>query len=189
MTIHRTGNWNDGSLEWFAVQPLLVNAKADVLFLLDCCAAASAAAPSNTTVGIKETIGACAFESRAPEPGPFSFTNTLIEVLDAWKQRPMFSAAMLHSEVLARLKHPRPQKDRPGRMAEFRRSPVYVVTTTDPLAVSIELGRRMLPKLGDPMNDRSSAKKNKRYPYSRCNCCCIGISANFSNLVATRARR
>jgi len=119
-------------MEWFAVQPLLVNAQADVLFLLDCCVAASAAAPSNTTVGIKETVGACAFEARVPEPGAFSFANTLIEVLDAWKWRPMFSVAMLHSELLARLKHPKPQKDRFGRMAEFRRSPIYVVTTTDP---------------------------------------------------------
>jgi hypothetical protein len=57
------------------------------------------------------TIGACAFEARAPEPGPFSFTNILIKVLDAWKWRPMFSAAMLHSELLARLKHPRPHRD------------------------------------------------------------------------------
>ena len=79
----------------------------------------------------------------------------------------MFSAAMLHSELLARLKHPRPQKDRFGRMAEFRRSPVYVVTTTDPKAVSMELGRRISRKAGDSIPEPFSSDSTCIKPMAR----------------------
>ena len=92
------------------MQPLFMNAKSDVLFLLDCCAAASAVASTKSIVGVKETIAACAFESQAPEPGTSSFTHSLIDVLEDWVWRPVFSAAMLHAELLARLKHHKPQK-------------------------------------------------------------------------------
>ncbi|KAH7417952.1 hypothetical protein BKA64DRAFT_653228 [Cadophora sp. MPI-SDFR-AT-0126] len=138
----RTGNWNRGSLEWFAIQPIFLNARADVLFLLDCCSAASATTSSSSAVGIKETIAACGFEAQAPEPGGHSFTNVLIEVLEEWKHRHVFSAAMLHNELLARLRHHKPKKDMYGKVVESRRSPVYVVTTSNAKAVSIEFARR-----------------------------------------------
>ena len=102
-------------------------ASSDCLLLLDCCAAASAA-PTNGTA-ITETIAACGWESIAAEPGPFSFTNTLISVLDDWINRP-FTAAMLHSELLSRLKHEKPVSVGNQRV-ERRRTPVYIVTTAN----------------------------------------------------------
>jgi hypothetical protein len=63
------------------------------------------------TYSITETIAACGWETWAPEPGRHSFTNALIEVLEDWKDRKLFSAAMLHSEVLSVSKHPRPKKN------------------------------------------------------------------------------
>ena len=145
------------------MQPLLLNAKSDVLFLLDCCSAASAAASSSSTAGVKETIAACAFESRTTEPGSFSFTSALIEVLEDWVWRPLFSAAMLHAEILARLKHPKPIRDRSGNISESRRSPVYVVTTTNPRAVSIEL-RSRLRILSDSSTTGRPAKRRMLIP-------------------------
>jgi hypothetical protein len=142
MTNLRTGRENEGTLEWFAIQPHFLNVKADVLFLLDCCSAASAPTSLQTAVGIKETLGACGFESEAPEPGPHSFTSELIDVLRKWKHRTPFSVAMLHSELLANLRHPKPKEDMFHKIVELRRTPVYVVTTSNPQALSIELARR-----------------------------------------------
>lgn len=110
--------------------------------MLDCCAAASATTKPQFVSGLKETIGACGFESEAPEPGSHSFTCELIDILDKWKNRAAFSVAMLHSELLANLRHPKPKKDMFGKLVESRRTPVYVVTTSNTRAVSIELGRR-----------------------------------------------
>ena len=127
------------TVEWFAIQPLFQKAKADMMFLLDCCAAASAASvSSSSTTATTETIAACGFETSTPEPGPHSFTNTLIDVLSSWSDRAPFSVAMLHSKVLAQLQHERPQKDCFGKKIE-RRTPVYIVTTSNIKARSIEL--------------------------------------------------
>ena len=130
------------SLEWSAIQTLFEKASFDVLLLLDCCAAASDA----PTVGsaVTETIAACGFESIAPQPGRYSFTNTLIEVLEDWCDGPPFSAAMLHNKVLSVLKHERPERAQDGkrRRLECRRTPIHIVATADPTLPSIELGRR-----------------------------------------------
>lgn len=93
-------------------------------------------------IGTKETIAACGFEAQAPEPGAHSFTCEPIEVLDKWKFKSPFSVAMLHSELLANLQHPKPKKDMFGKLVESRRTPVYVVTTSNAKATSIELARR-----------------------------------------------
>jgi hypothetical protein len=80
---------NYASLDWSGIRTILEAAKSDVLFLLDCCAAASSIsrARMNKSTGIKgttETIAACGFETWAPRPGFHSFTNTLIQVLEDW---------------------------------------------------------------------------------------------------------
>ncbi|KAH7348578.1 hypothetical protein BKA65DRAFT_262573 [Rhexocercosporidium sp. MPI-PUGE-AT-0058] len=136
------------SLEWSAIQTLFEKADFDVLLLLDCCAAASAAPAVGSAV--TETIAACGFESIAPQPGRYSFTNSLIEVLEDWIDSPPFSAAMLHNKVLSVLKHERPERMQNGkrRKLECRRTPIYMVATADPTLPSIELGRRI------PMSDR-----------------------------------
>ncbi|KAI0166118.1 hypothetical protein GGR57DRAFT_496390 [Xylariaceae sp. FL1272] len=86
---------------------------------------------------ITETISASSWDAIAPEPGRFSFTSTLIEVLQEWTRK-TFSAAMLHAEILARLKHPRPER-RNGSHIEARTTPVHFMMTANHRAPSIEL--------------------------------------------------
>jgi hypothetical protein len=101
-----------------------------------------------------EIIAACGWESIAPEPGRFSFTDTLIKVLEEWIDRP-FTAAMLHSEILSRLKHERPEMIG-SRRVECRRTPIYIVSTSDLRACSIELSR-LLPDAGQTFNSRPAS--------------------------------
>lgn len=110
----------------------------DILILLDCCAGAASATFSsgNSTT---ETISASSWDAIAPDPGRYSFTNALIEVLQEWRHR-TFSAAMLHAEVLARLKHPRPIMIN-GKYFEARSTPVHFMMTSDHRAPSIEISR------------------------------------------------
>lgn len=126
------------STRWSAIQTLLERSKSDVLILLDCCAgAASATFPTGNS--ITETISASSWDAIAPDPGRYSFTNALIEVMTEWRHRP-FSAAMLHAEVLARLKHPRPITIN-GKLFEARSTPVHFMMTSNHKAPSIELSR------------------------------------------------
>lgn len=127
------------------------------MFLLDCCSAASAATSSQTVAGTKETIAACAFETQAPEPGAHSFTCELIEVLHKWKYRAPFSVAMLHSELLVNLRHPKPKRDMFGKIVESRRTPVYFVTTSDSKAISIELA-----SYPEKIQDRQSEGRSRK---------------------------
>ncbi|KAK5989104.1 hypothetical protein PT974_10602 [Cladobotryum mycophilum] len=125
-------------LQWSAIQTLLERSKSDVLILLDCCAgAASATFPTGNS--ITETISASSWDAIAPDPGRYSFTNALIEVLQEWRLR-VFSAAMLHAEVLARLKHPRPVTIN-GKHFEARSTPVHFMMTSNHKAPSIEISR------------------------------------------------
>ncbi|KAI1335103.1 hypothetical protein F5Y15DRAFT_256349 [Xylariaceae sp. FL0016] len=125
-------------LQWSAIQTLLERSLSDVLILLDCCAgAASATFPNGNS--ITETISASSWDAIAPNPGRYSFSNALIEVLQEWKRR-TFSAAMLHAEVLARLKHPRPIMLN-GKHFEARSTPVYFMMTANHKAPSIEFSR------------------------------------------------
>ena len=125
------------SFEWNGCQRLFEKSKSDVLLLLDCCSAAAAATASSPdrTDSITEIIAACGWETWAPEPGCHSFTNALIAVLQ--DRKTPFSAAMLHSEVLAFLKQPRPRR----YAREYGKTPVYVLSASDPKKCSIELAR------------------------------------------------
>jgi hypothetical protein len=124
-------------VDWSAIQTLFGTANSDVLILLDCCAAASSAAGSGA--GVMEAIAACGWETRAPPPGQYSFTHTLTEVLEDWVNKPSFSAAMLHTEVLFVLKQMRPERGRDGRRLEFCSTPIHWVYTANPKAVGIEI--------------------------------------------------
>lgn len=136
---------------WSAIQTLLERSKSDVLILLDCCAgAASATFPNGNSV--TETISASSWDAIAPDPGRYSFTNALIEVLQEWRMR-IFSAAMLHAEVLARLKHPRPITIN-GKHFEARSTPVHFMMTANHKAPSIELSRLLpLDQVTEPMSE------------------------------------
>ncbi|KHO00782.1 tyrosine-protein phosphatase non-receptor type 6 [Metarhizium album ARSEF 1941] len=144
-TRHAESPW----LQWSAIQTLLERSKSDVLILLDCCAgAASATFPNGNS--ITETISASSWDAIAPDPGRYSFTNALIEVLQEWRLR-SFSAAMLHAEVLARLKHPRPITIN-GKHFEARSTPVHFMMTANHKAPSIEMTRLLAPeKATEPM--------------------------------------
>ena len=163
------------TVRWSAIQSVFEEAKSDVLFLLDCCAAAGAAPDGGQ--GVIETIAACGFETWAPGPGRHSFTNALISVLDDWMTRSSFSAAMLHSEVLAVVKHDKPErrKWKDSQKVEMRKTPIYILTSNDPKSMSIELCRRLTPKSETKKGLSSSASSsdldnygpnnlNKRHP-------------------------
>lgn len=139
---------------WSAIQTLLERSKSDVLILLDCCAgAASATFPNGNS--ITETISASSWDAIAPDPGRYSFTNALIEVLQEWRLR-SFSAAMLHAEVLARLKHPRPITIN-GKHFEARSTPVHFMMTANHKAPSIEMTRLLPPeKVPDPTTSHAA---------------------------------
>ncbi|KAN0095444.1 hypothetical protein V8E51_016155 [Hyaloscypha variabilis] len=137
-----TSDTTKGSISWHAVQTLFEQADSDILLLLDCCAAASGALTEASSTSVTKTIAACGFETWAPQPGRHSFTNTLITVLDDWYDRPAFTAAMLHCEILNRLRHEKPERYRNTKSFEFRKSPIHVLSTNDPKARSIELAPR-----------------------------------------------
>ncbi|KAG5943970.1 hypothetical protein E4U53_006976 [Claviceps sorghi] len=137
-TWYATRDQSSPWLQWSAIQTLLERSKSDVLILLDCCAgAASATFPHGDS--ITETISASSWDAIAPNPGRYSFTEALIGVLQEWRMR-TFSAAMLHAELLARLKHPRPVTI-DGNHFEARSTPVHFMMTANHKAPSIELSR------------------------------------------------
>ncbi|KAL1846247.1 hypothetical protein VTK73DRAFT_321 [Phialemonium thermophilum] len=125
-------------LQWSAIQTLLERSISDTLILLDCCAGAASATFAHGQ-SITETISASSWDAIAPDPGRYSFTNALIEVLVEWRNR-TFSAAMLHAEILARLKHPRPILIN-GKQFEARSTPVHFMMTSNHKAPSIEFSR------------------------------------------------
>ncbi|GAB1320120.1 hypothetical protein MFIFM68171_10330 [Madurella fahalii] len=160
-------------LQWSAIQTLLERSMSDVLILLDCCAgAASATFPTGQS--ITETISASSWDAIAPDPGRYSFTNALIEVLQEWSPR-TFSAAMLHAEILARLKHPRPILIN-GKHFEARSTPVHFMMTSNHRAPSIEICRTIprshlppsppneLAYWHRPSNPRMIEGRSQQYP-------------------------
>lgn len=150
------------SLQWSAIQTLLERSMSDVLILLDCCAgAASATFPNGKST--TETISASSWDAIAPDPGRYSFTNALIEVLGEWRHK-TFSAAMLHAEILARLKHPRPILIN-GKRFEARATPVHFMMTSDHRAPSIEMSRILSPELLPPSPARDPSPE--RLPVGR----------------------
>ncbi|KAL5324544.1 hypothetical protein ACEPPN_009090 [Leptodophora sp. 'Broadleaf-Isolate-01'] len=141
-----TGDQNSPYLQWYAIQTIFEQAEADVLLLLDCCAAESSAPADGQCNSVTETIAACGFETWAPQPGRHSFTNTLIAVLDDWHDRASFTAAMLHCEILNRLRHEKPERRRNIKNFECQRTLVHILSTIDARAGSVELCRRNLPE-------------------------------------------
>ncbi|KAK8093708.1 hypothetical protein PG997_000393 [Apiospora hydei] len=122
----------------FSIVTLFEGILNDVLILVDSSSGeASAGFPGGRN--LIETISASAWDSAAPDPGPYSFTNALIEVLQEWKSK-RFSASLLHAEILARLKQPRPISLN-GSKVNPRPTPIHFVHTLDFSAPSIEISR------------------------------------------------
>jgi hypothetical protein len=82
-----------------------------------------------------------------------------------WRHR-AFSAAMLHAEVLARLKHPRPITIN-GKLFEARSTPVHFMMTSNHKAPSIELSRIALhSKMPEP-SPVLTPSESYSLPYAR----------------------
>lgn len=128
-------------LNWSAIQILFEETKSDTLFLLDCSAGRSA---PGVVRGVNETISACGPETFTTGLDRHLFTNALISVLDKWTSRVSFSAAMLHSEILAESKPDWPEKKdcTDKRTAEKRGMPAYIIASGGPHFPSIEIARR-----------------------------------------------
>ncbi|TDZ87591.1 hypothetical protein C8034_v006667 [Colletotrichum sidae] len=156
-----TRNPDSPWLQWSAIQTLLERSASDCLIFLDCCAgAASATFPNGNS--ITETISASSWDAIAPDPGRYSFTNALIEVMQEWRMR-TFSAAMLHAEVLARLKHPRPITIN-GKLFEARSTPVHFMMTSNHKAPSIEISRIVPPEARPPSPPQDASVENDGPP-------------------------
>jgi hypothetical protein len=89
-----------------------------------------------------EAIIACGFESKALILGEYSFTNTLIYILDDWINRRSFSASCLHAKILSQLKLKETKKGRGGAKLEWCITPIHINYTQDSKVLSIELCRR-----------------------------------------------
>ena len=134
---------DSATLPWYGLQTSLEQADSDVLVLLDCCAAASCTGGSGN--GITEVIAACGFETWAPGVGEHSFTRSLISTLEDWEDRhPPLSGAVLHSEILSRIKYWNPKYDnvtqhqrRAG--AERRKTPIHITVSNQDNERSIVL--------------------------------------------------
>lgn len=91
------------SLVWSDLQGILERAKSDVVFILDCCFAASAARCG----GSKEGLWACNSEVTTTGVNDNSFTRNLIEELSSLSTS-RFNIAMLHARLMRRYRKPGP---------------------------------------------------------------------------------
>lgn len=66
-------------------------------------------------------------------------------MLEDWQDYSAFTPAMLHCEILNRLRHEKPERRRDVKKFEFRRTPIHVFSTCDPKAGSVELCARVNP--------------------------------------------
>ena len=149
MSIFSTGAEDSVTLPWYGLQTSLEQAESDVLILLDCCSAASCTGGSGN--GVTEVIAACGFETWAPGVGEHSFTRSLISALEDWEDRhPPLSGAVLHSEILSRIKYWNPKyhnvtqhQRREG--AEQRKTPIHITVSNQDNERSIVLSPIKLP--------------------------------------------
>lgn len=109
---YRTGKEDSPEVEWSRCQIQFDTVEADVLFIFDCCHAASAI--RSPQGGIREFLAACAKESKAIGSGSYTFTRRLIKHLEDLKSKP-FSITELQSRLTT-------DKD-------LRHSPIHAIMT------------------------------------------------------------
>jgi hypothetical protein len=137
-------------LNWTPVQAALFDAPADVLLLLDCCFASSAASRAGANVtGAKETIAACGPTSPTYGAGPRSFTSALITELKYQAHsrlvEPVLTSVSLHACLL--------------HNHQLKHQPVYAranITSRNSVALM------PFPKPGDETATGILARSNKR---------------------------
>ncbi|KAL8818212.1 MAG: hypothetical protein Q9191_007989 [Dirinaria sp. TL-2023a] len=142
-------------IQWFGLQTMLEQAKADVLLLLDCCAAASSATGSGN--GVTEIIAACGFEAWAPGVGQHSFTRSLIDELKYLHRGSPFSTSFLHNKVLSRVKYWKPRYAPEATHHEMRKSPIYIVVLNETRPRSIVLESLKQPFRTNAVSKASSS--------------------------------
>jgi hypothetical protein len=86
-------------------------------------------------------------------------TNTLVDVLRDWINKPSFSAASLHTEILFRLKLKEKKKGREGVPLEWCVTPIHWINAKDCKAVGIEICRRNVPPLPSATSDSPSEEE------------------------------
>ena len=91
------------TLAWSDLQGVLERAKSDVVFILDCCFAASA----SRCAASKEGLWACNSEVTTTGVNDNSFTRNLIQELKSLKTD-RFNIAMLHARLMKRYRKPGP---------------------------------------------------------------------------------
>jgi tetratricopeptide (TPR) repeat protein len=97
-------NQNGGAtLVWSDLQGVLERAKSDVIFILDCCFAASA----TRCAGSKEGLWACNSEVTTTGVNDNSFTRNLIAELNSLSTS-RFNITMLHAKLMRRYRKPGP---------------------------------------------------------------------------------
>ena len=99
-------------------------------------------------------IAACGFETWAPGVGEHSFTRSLISALEDWEDRhPPLSGAVLHSEILSRIKYWNPkyhnlEQHQRRVAAERRKTPIHITVSNQDNERSIVLSPiKLSPKL------------------------------------------
>ncbi len=96
-------------------------------------------------------IAACGFETSAPGVGEHSFTRSLISALEDWEDRhPPLSGAVLHSEILSRIKYWNPKyhnltQHQRRVAAERRKTPIHITVSNQDNERSIVLSPIKLP--------------------------------------------
>jgi tetratricopeptide (TPR) repeat protein len=102
-SIWRAERVGGSSLVWSDLQGVLERSKSDVVFILDCCFAASAA----RSAGSKEGLWACNSEVTTTGVNDNSFTRNLIEELQSLSTS-RFNVAILHARLMRRYRRPGP---------------------------------------------------------------------------------
>ena len=110
------------SLDWHSVHERLGRLRSDVLYLFDCCCAASSISLSDNNSGeedeaesgVVDVMPACGFGSSTPGSGPVSFTNALTVALNSLSsnsKKPTISIPALHRQVSRTLHEVYKQKE------------------------------------------------------------------------------
>lgn len=86
-------------------------------------------------------------------------TYTLVDVLRDWINKPSFSAASLHTEILFRLKLKEKKKRRDGVPLEWCMTPIHWINAKDCKAVGIKICRRNVRPLPSTTSDSSSEEE------------------------------
>ncbi|MCJ1287237.1 hypothetical protein MMC26_006585 [Xylographa opegraphella] len=136
---------NSPALNWSNARKLFRHTDADILILLDCFDPRLIAETEGK--GTTEVIAATNQPVSIPTIDRYSFTHSLIDVLEHVSSTPCFSVAMLHEYIVGRMRSeavgssirssPMPKEN--GAMNSIKAEPTYSATTPKSMQTSIVL--------------------------------------------------